>query len=89
MTAELLVTGCLCGPGCSFHHIVSTAQNVYTLADDSVAQAASSQSGGAFGFLADGFEAFLKVQLAGIKFLALQFQAPFLNHASNSVGGIL
>lgn len=48
------------------------AQNLYVLADDSVtdaaataaatANSAASQNGGAFGFLADGFEAFLKVQ---------------------------
>eukprot|EP00775_Hariotina_reticulata_P005232 gene5232-5468_t len=50
-----------------FHHIVSTAQSLYTLADDSVAQAASSQSGGAFGFLAEGFEAFLKVLESGLE----------------------
>jgi hypothetical protein len=53
---------------CSLAH---STQQLYTVAvDDVVAQAAAaattvaaddSQSGGTFGFLADGFEAFLKV----------------------------
>lgn len=55
--------------------LVHSAQQMYTVAvDDAVAQAAaaattvaangadSSQNGGTFGFLADGFEAFLKVR---------------------------
>lgn len=55
--------------------LVHSAQQMYTVAvDDAVAQAAaaattvaangadSSQDGGTFGFLADGFEAFLKVR---------------------------
>jgi hypothetical protein len=37
---------------------------MYMLSDDSVTDAAQSGSGGAFGFLADGFEAFLKVSPA-------------------------
>jgi hypothetical protein len=37
---------------------------MYMLSDDSVTDAAQSTSGGAFGFLADGFEAFLKVRPA-------------------------
>jgi hypothetical protein len=42
----------------------AVTQALYVLSDDSVTDAASSSSGGAFGFLADGFEAFLKVWLA-------------------------
>lgn len=58
------------------HSLAHSAQQLYTVAiDDAVAQAAaavttvaangadtSSQGGGTFGFLADGFEAFLKVR---------------------------
>lgn len=61
------------------HSLAHSAQQLYTVAvDDVVAQAAaaattvaangadSSQNGGTFGFLADGFEAFLKVLEGGL-----------------------
>eukprot|EP00882_Tetradesmus_deserticola_P017802 GHRQ01019094.1.p1 GENE.GHRQ01019094.1~~GHRQ01019094.1.p1 ORF type:complete len:111 (+),score=25.58 GHRQ01019094.1:227-559(+) len=46
------------------HSVAGVSQALYLLSDDSVKDAASSSSGGAFGFLADGFEAFLKVPAA-------------------------
>jgi hypothetical protein len=73
------------------HSLAHSAQQLYTVAiDDAVAQAAaavttvaangadtSSQGGGTFGFLADGFEAFLKVRqcTAANGFGGLQFAA--------------
>lgn len=66
-------------PLCHHDSLAHSAQSLYTVAvDDAVAQAAaaattvaadgsaaSSQGGGTFGFLTDGFEAFLKVWMGG------------------------
>jgi hypothetical protein len=75
-----------------FYSLAHSAQQLYTVAiDDAVAQAAaavttvaangadtSSQDGGTFGFLADGFEAFLKVRVwtaaVGLAGCSLQLQ---------------
>ncbi|WIA32054.1 hypothetical protein OEZ86_002906 [Tetradesmus obliquus] len=55
----------------------AVTQALYVLSDDSVTDAASSSSGGAFGFLADGFEAFLKVLEGGLSAAGVPYSYGF------------
>lgn len=57
--------------------IAGVTQAMYMLSDDSVTDAAQSTSGGAFGFLADGFEAFLKVLEGGLSAAGVPYSYGF------------
>eukprot|EP00882_Tetradesmus_deserticola_P014003 GHRQ01014879.1.p1 GENE.GHRQ01014879.1~~GHRQ01014879.1.p1 ORF type:complete len:407 (+),score=117.05 GHRQ01014879.1:237-1457(+) len=57
--------------------VAGVSQALYLLSDDSVKDAASSSSGGAFGFLADGFEAFLKVLEGGLSSAGVPYSYGF------------
>ncbi|KAF6252421.1 inner membrane ALBINO3-like protein 2, chloroplast precursor [Scenedesmus sp. NREL 46B-D3] len=57
--------------------VAGVTQALYVLSDDSVTDAASSSSGGAFGFLTNGFEAFLKVLEGGLSAAGVPYSYGF------------